>query len=894
MANDTEIVLNPVLVPGGDEMDATLIVAGANAGAKRQRVALGDDNGDLFTATLTGPVVALDVAVQSAALPTNAATETTLLTRATEATLALVKAKTDNLDVLLSTRASEATLATRLADATFTARINTLGQKAMAASTPVVIASDQSTLPIRYADTPQLDAFSRARVSQPYAIFSSKLLLDNQPLIWDDQQVSGAGTTSTYASATASVTLLAAGATAGRRVRQTFRRFNYQPGKALRHGEPVLTPSGWLKIEDVKIGDVVFDGLGHATKVIGVYPQGVREIYRMTFDDGTHVDCDGEHLWKTMHRNNRTYPGSNYGEIRVLTTRQMLEEYGEEPPSFARWRIPASPVLVMDDQPVTIDPYTLGAILGDGDIAKGGGVGFTSADPEIVANLKAEVHQHKGDGKGNCYHYGLLKLGHFIRDLGLAGTTCYTKFVPDIYKYNSIDVRRGMLQGLMDTDGTVDKGDGTADYTTVSHRLAEDVAYLVRSLGGQAKIKTRTTKYTNSNGDRVKGGLSYRIRVILSECPFRLGRKAFYWKPRTRISFDRYVHSIKPIGEGEATCIRVASEDHTFLTRNHIVTHNSQLVLMTGVLAMTGAGNAVIKRRLGLYDDANGFWFEYGGSTMNVALRTSTSGAPVDTLVAQGSWNLDKLDGTGASGVTLDPAQDQIFVIDFQWLGTGRIRYGFDIAGIIIYCHQLTPANAQNLVSISSPNLPVRYEIISAGGGAGTATMTQICSTVVSEGGSDRIGFPFTVATQTEVTSGNDSNVYGLIAMQLQTGKFAASVIVDALSAISTTANASFLVSLYINPTIAGAAPVYTNLANSAIKYALLVAANLITLGTQIYSVIIASNRSGGASIAPSEDRLSIGSSIAGVSDTLVLAVQPIPAQGATKFLAAINWREVV
>ena len=320
----------------------------------------------------------------------------------------------------------------------------------------------------------------------------------------------------------------------------------------------------------------------------------------------------------------------------------------------------------------------------------------------------------------------------------------------------------------------------------------------------------------------------------------------------------------------------------------------SALILLTGVLAMTGSGNTAITRRLGLYDDNNGFFFEYAGATMNVAFRTFTSGIAVDTLVAQAAWNLDKLDGTGASGIVLDPAQAQIFVIDFQWLGVGRIRYGFDIGGQIIYCHQINPANTQNLVSISSPNLPLRYEIISTGGGAGTATMTQICNTVVSEAGFDRIGFPFTTAMSAVVTSGNNTNTYGLIALQLQAGKSAASIIIDSLSAISTTANASFLVSLILNPTIAGAAPVYVAIPNSAVQRAMLVAANLITLGTPIYSEFIASNRNSGASAEPSEDRLSIGTSIAGISDTLVLCVQPVPAQGATAFLGSLNWREAV
>jgi hypothetical protein len=318
-----------------------------------------------------------------------------------------------------------------------------------------------------------------------------------------------------------------------------------------------------------------------------------------------------------------------------------------------------------------------------------------------------------------------------------------------------------------------------------------------------------------------------------------------------------------------------------------------QLIFLTGVLALTGSGNAAITRRIGYYDDNNGFYFEYGSSTLNVVYRSSASGSIVSTPIAQSAWNLDKMDGTGVSGITLDVTKAQIFVIDFQWLGVGRIRFGFDIGGDVYYCHQITPANNQAIVSIANPNLPLRYEIISAGGGSGTATMMQICSTVASEAGVQEVGFPFTADTgSTLLVTGNNVLVYTLLAMQFQAGKNIASIILDSFSVQGVTANCAYRIALILNPTIAGAAITYTNVPNSAVKVGPGVVGNTVTGGTVLFSEFIQSSRNASAFSEPSQD-LTLGSAIAGVSDTLVLAVQPVPAL-AISFSGSMNWREAV
>lgn len=736
------------------------------------------------------------------------------------------------------------------------------------------------------------DAFGRLRVSSPETLFDSKQVYDKDPENWWEVATGAGGFAYTASRASTYLTVTAANGDSA--VRQTKRYFNYQPGKALRHGEPVLTPSGWVAIEDLNVGDEVFDGLGRRTRVVGVYPQGLRQLYRVTFDDGTHVDCDSEHLWKTIGRQN-----SAKGQERVLTTRQMLEEYGEEPPAFARWRIPAAPVLEIQERPVPIDPYTLGAILGDGHIYKANdSVAFTSADSEIVEQLKAEtVTRHSSK-----YGYGLLGLGPAIRELGLAKRDATNKFVPDVYKYNSAAVRLAVLQGLMDTDGDVDKRVGTTTFTSVSAQLAGDVMFLVRSLGGQARVRYRTTRYTNRDGDRVEGALSYRVSVIMPECPFRLGRKAFYWRPRTRVSFARYVHSIKPLCEGEATCIRVESDDHTFITRGHIVTHNSQLIFITYVL---GAAEATARRRVGIFSVNDGIFLEQNGTNdVRLVQRTSTSGAPSDaSFVTQANWNLDPLNGTGPSGIILDLSKPQVMLIDYEWLGTGLVRVGFVLGDVgagtggIVYAHCFqNPNNIITSVYMRSPNQPVRYEIERiAPGPGGNSTLEAICSTVISEGGQEPVGLVWSadrnVTTRTVPTGSRVS----LIALRWKTGYYTRTMNLLKLFVHDLTANGTVWWTLLKNPTRgAGTAPSWVSAdANAGMEYDI-TSTEIITGGRKVLAGYAQGRTESVINGAlPEQMTLNPRDYAATASDEFVLAAQTASGGGGDSCLASMDWVEL-
>lgn len=176
----------------------------------------------------------------------------------------------------------------------------------------------------------------------------------------------------------------------------------------------------------------------------------------------------------------------------------------------------------------------------------------------------------------------------------------------------------------------------------------------------------------------------------------------------------------------------------------------SQLVAMTGVLA-TGKSNLV--QRIGYFDADDGLFLEYNNTTAYLVKRTSTTGSIVDTPVSQSNWNLDKLDGTGPSGITMDWSKAFILIIDFQWLGVGRVRYGFDLDGHIVYAHELLHANNVTAPYMARGSLPVRYEIRNTGVTSGTSILREICQSVMSEGGYDRHGIEYAVSNLTTARS---------------------------------------------------------------------------------------------------------------------------------------------
>lgn len=314
----------------------------------------------------------------------------------------------------------------------------------------------------------------------------------------------------------------------------------------------------------------------------------------------------------------------------------------------------------------------------------------------------------------------------------------------------------------------------------------------------------------------------------------------------------------------------------------------SQLILMTGVF---GAEVASVKKRIGYFNGNttatpasghNGLFFEQDGTNgMYTVVRKNGT----DTRTAQADWNLDPMDGTGPSGVMLDFSKTQIFAIDFEWLGVGRVRYGFVVDGIPIYCHEANHANIGTSVYMSSPNLPLRYEISSTGG---AGSLVHICDSVASEGGLEDNGVIRSASTNgTHVDANTANTVYAVVGIRLKTTHLDTTIKSLSLSMLAETQDAYEWL-MYLNPTVAGTFT-YSDETNSAIQAARGATANTVTGGVLIASGW-ASTASGTTAVVDSLLRL--GAAIDGTRDEFVLCVRPLGNN--SDIQGSITWRELL
>ncbi len=313
----------------------------------------------------------------------------------------------------------------------------------------------------------------------------------------------------------------------------------YMRGRAQPYDARVLTPEGFKPFGSLQVGDLVIGSNGTPTPVIGIYPQGPKQVYRVTTQDGSSTVCCGEHLWTVA-----TPEDKRRGRRRTLETREMIGQ--ERRGNIRRYELPVVAPVHLEPQDVPLDPYVLGLLLGDGSISCRTTPGFSTADPELARAMEdalADIElvrksdydyvlRHVKGQRGGVIVANPVTVA--IRELGLAGATSGTKFVPDVYKQNSIDVRLAVLQGLLDTDGgpVVQAGRTCrVQYTTTSARLRDDVIYLVQSLGGVASWRVREAEGREpgrANGRPVPyraDAYVLEIRLPESVPPFRLSRK---------------------------------------------------------------------------------------------------------------------------------------------------------------------------------------------------------------------------------------------------------------------------------------------------------------------------------------------------------------------------------
>jgi RecA/RadA recombinase len=349
-------------------------------------------------------------------------------------------------------------------------------------------------------------------------------------------------------------------------------------GKAGSMSSLVYTTDGPKQMKNIVINDKVVTPDGSFGVVNGVFPQGVIDCFKVIFDDGTYAECSEDHLWKVK----KNYHG-RYQDWKILSLKDIMSEglfYSDRP----KWAIPlTNPVsFTIKNQPV--DPWIIGAIIGDGGLTNKTPI-ITTADEEIVQKFKDFAHQNnlyltkKG---ADSYSYAISNpangvgdnaLTNCLRSLGLMGLNSHYKFIPDVYKYGDIEQRFNLVKGLMDTDGFNSNGI-VAEYTTVSKRLCDDFVEVVQSLGYKAKIKHRFTK---SNGKEFP---SYRVHISGNNVNnlFSLSRK-IYNRKRIKPTLLKKIVDVQYIGKQECQCISIDHPDHLYLTNSFNVTHNTTTAL---------------------------------------------------------------------------------------------------------------------------------------------------------------------------------------------------------------------------------------------------------------------------------------------------------------------------
>jgi len=365
-------------------------------------------------------------------------------------------------------------------------------------------------------------------------------------------------------------------------------------GKAQPLHSKIRTIHGWKSMGDMKVGDVLCMPNGTTAAVSGVYPQGKKSIFKIIFADGRSCESCDDHLWKVYNKDWKS-------KWKILTLRQIMELSKRVRESLY---IPLITPVNNTDVELPIDPYLLGAIIGDGSTANNK-LGISSADQFIIDKLNQKVGPSYYLKKtGNTYDYTISpkisekwKVGEVVRkdgfkheikkelyNLGLMNKLSFEKFIPEIYLNSSIQQRLELIKGLMDTDGYVCKK-GRVTFSTSSFQLAADVAYIIRSLGGIAKIKNHVPSYTYLE-EKKQGKVAYEVVIRyqhpkqLVSLPRKVDRLADvyqYSDPSKNRELKLKIKDIKYVGELDAQCIQIDHPDHLYITDNYIVTHNTML-----------------------------------------------------------------------------------------------------------------------------------------------------------------------------------------------------------------------------------------------------------------------------------------------------------------------------
>lgn len=363
----------------------------------------------------------------------------------------------------------------------------------------------------------------------------------------------------------------------------------------------VLTPTGFVRMGDVRVGQAVVSPDGSTTIVTGIFPQGVRDVYEIEFVDGRKARADGEHLWTVSTYDDRWWKRATKKRTTLELLNDLKTKNGD-----SKWSVQTVQPVDLGSWSSSIHPYVIGSLLGDGGLTQSG-IRFTTADADMVSELnKLLPHEVKLRHVAG-YDYGITGGQHGgranpvldeLRILGMMGHGAWTKQVPPALLISSVADRLALLQGLLDTDGS--PAEAGFDFLSASIQLADNVVWLTRSLGGKAK---KAVKFVDGKPfQRIYGRLPNDL------APFRLQRKLDKLVPSSKYPMTHLaIKSIVWVSSEETQCIRVDSELHEYVTDEFVRTHNTTsaggliaMLLETGELNhpdLGGKGGVIIVPR---------------------------------------------------------------------------------------------------------------------------------------------------------------------------------------------------------------------------------------------------------------------------------------------------------
>jgi|GEM_PF-1978156 len=359
-------------------------------------------------------------------------------------------------------------------------------------------------------------------------------------------------------------------------------------GKQLPHSEILITPTGYTIMGNIKEGDFVVGSDGLPTRVIKVFYQGMDDVYELELHDGRKVRCGLEHQWEVFDGKNK----------RVLETKDLLKlgltyKHTKNGGNSYRFKIKNNSPVEYIEKDLPIDPYVLGVLLGDGMM--------TTITPKLSSsdlfileeiNKLLEYKYSLNYDTSTTNNYTLKYIGddkckirkdkiqtnplhNAIVSLGI-NKKCSEKFIPEIYKLGSIEQRLSLLQGLLDTDGSITI-EGSIEFTNTNETLVDDLIEVARSLGIQCRkgIDNRSDQLHNIKGHDCYRSIIYRAYLRTDLPVFKLPRKLERIRPMKRKNWVSIVNIKKLDYQEESSCIMVDNKDHTYLTRDFVVTHNS-------------------------------------------------------------------------------------------------------------------------------------------------------------------------------------------------------------------------------------------------------------------------------------------------------------------------------